>query len=98
MTAYIASGNITTATTTPLRQGTTSQELCRFKIANNSSSNVIINIVYDGVTILPGVALYAKGSNANVCSYDILVDTGKVLSVVTTTTDALTYYISGGAV
>ena len=98
MPSYVSNGNITTATTTILRQSTTSQELCRFKVANNSENNVAINIVYDGVTILPGVVLYAKGSNANVCSYDILVDTGKVLSVVTTTTDALTYYISGGAV
>ena len=98
MASYVSSGNITTATTTTLRSGTTSQELCRFKIANNSTNNVTINIIYDGVTILPSIVLYAKGSNANVCSYDILVDTGKVLSVVTTTTDALTYYISGGAV
>lgn len=99
MTSFVFAGSISTAATTPIRSSSlTAQEMVRFKVSNNSANRVTIDIVYDGVVIFPGVVLLAKGTNANTCNYDLVLDTNKVLAVVTTTTDALTYYVSGGAV
>ena len=92
----ISANTINTATTTPLRTAGSNAESHRLRVSNTGANTVTINITYNGIAIFSNVVLYPKGSNTNFCFYEIDLAPSAVLAVVTTTTDALTYYISGG--
>lgn len=93
---YIDAGTINTATTKILRTAGSNSENHRFRISNTTANTITINITYDGVAVFSNVILAPKGANTNACFFEIDLAPTKVLAVVTTTTDTLTYYISGG--
>lgn len=96
MSYFISANTISSVATTPIRTASVNYEHCKCRIANNSANKVTIDITYDGIVVFPNVVLYPKGSNTNMCNFDIDLAPTKVLAVVTTTTDTLTYYITGG--